>query len=74
MEFSEKSVFSIAKYSYGMYLNHIFFRNILYAYFKPMLTYEPLILVLSASTLVIAWLVMALLNRIPYLNQVIGAK
>lgn len=69
-----KSVFSIAKYSYGMYLNHIFFRNILYAYFKPMLTYEPLILVLSAGTLVIAWLVMALLNRIPYLNQVIGAK
>lgn len=39
-----------------------------------MLTYEPLILVLSAGTLVIAWLVMALLNRIPYLNQVIGAK
>lgn len=69
-----KSVFSIAKYSYGMYLNHLVIKNILIAYFEPLLSYEPLILVLSVGTILIAWFLMASLNRIPYLNQVIGAK
>lgn len=70
----KKSVFSIAKYSYGIYLNHLVIKNLLQANFESILGYEPLILVLSVGTLVIAWLVMALLNRIHYLNQVIGAK
>lgn len=69
-----KSVFSIAKYSYGMYLNHLLFRNILYTFFKPMMDYKPLIVVLIVTDLLAAWFFMALLNRIPYLNQIIGAK
>ncbi len=69
-----KSVFSIAKYSYGIYLNHLVIKNALSGYFDSILSYEPLVLVLIVGTLIISWFVMALLNRIPYLNQVIGAK
>lgn len=70
----KKSAFSIAKYSYGIYLCHMLFRNILFDYFKPIFGYKIFVLILIFGTLLISWLVMALLNRIPYLNQVIGAK
>ena len=69
-----KSVFSIAKYSYGIYLNHLIIKNVLFGYLAPVLSYEPLVLVLSVVTLLISWFIMAALNRIPYINQVIGAK
>ena len=71
----KKVVFSIAKYSYGMYLNHIFIMLVLLHYFKDMnLEYLPMALGLIFGVLCISCGVMALLNRIPYLNQVIGAK
>ncbi len=71
----KKVVFSIAKYSYGMYLNHIFIMLVLLSYCKNMnLEYLPMALGLIFGVLCISWGVMALLNRIPYLNQLIGAK
>ena len=70
----KKSISSLAKYSYGIYLNHLVIRNILFTFFEKKLSYEPLLLILIVGTIFISWFIMAMLNRIPYLNQVIGAK
>lgn len=71
----KKAVFSLAKYSYGMYLNHIFIMLVLLHYAKMLFnSYLPFALFLIIGTVGISWLIMALLNRVPYLNQVIGAK
>ena len=71
----KKAAFSIAKYSYGMYLNHIFIMLVLIHYYSiRQYAYLPLIIILIGGTVGISWLSMALMNRIPYLNQVIGAK
>lgn len=71
----KKSIFSIAKYSYGMYLNHRVITMILSNYLKPYhLQYKPYLLILFISTMILSWGIMAALNRIPYLNKIIGAK
>lgn len=65
---------SIAKYSYGFYLIHCVILKVLLAYLKPMLGYKVLTFTLFIGTFGISWIIMAVLNRIPYVNQVIGAK
>ncbi|MEE0939181.1 acyltransferase family protein [Methanobrevibacter sp.] len=69
-----KSVFSIAKYSYGIYLLHRVILVLLYKYYAGHIPYKLLLLILFAGGLGISWLVMALLNRVSPINQVIGAK
>lgn len=69
-----KSVFSIAKYSYGIYLVHQFVLNILTILLINNVRYSVLIVILIILTLLISWAILAALNRVPYLNQVIGAK
>lgn len=68
-----KGVFSIAKYSYGLYLVHrpisIFFFGII----ASQQVYS-FIIVVFILTFIVSWIIMAVLNRVPYINQVIGAK
>ena len=73
----KKSVFSIAKYSYGMYLIHNFFISIIYPtvkFYYPAIGYKLMVSCGFFGALLLSWGLMALLNRVPYLNQVIGAK
>lgn len=69
-----KSVFSIAKYSYGMYLIHLAIMNALLIIFIPHVHYRVLVLIMFVGTVLLSWALLALLNRIPYINRVIGAK
>lgn len=69
-----KVSFSIAKYSYGIYLVHQVIMNLLIILLIPYCNYKVLALLLFIGTLTISWLILAVLNRIPYINQVIGAK
>ena len=69
-----KSVFSIAKYSYGIYLLHRVILVLLYKYYAGHIPYKLLLLILFVGGLGISWLIMSLLNRVPHINQVIGAK
>ena len=68
-----KFVFALAKYSYGIYLFHNFVIYRLFGILKGMYT-PVLMVVLLVSVIFICLAVMALLNRVPYLNQIIGAK
>lgn len=73
----KKAVFSIAKYSYGFYLLHLCVLNILVKtlrYYTPFTHYKFLMFFISGSVLVICWLIMDGLNRVPYVKDVIGAK
>ncbi len=72
--FLRKSSFTIAKYSYGIYLIHLFIMHLLIIIFLPRLPYLLTLIVLFVGTLGISILVMAIFNRIPYINKVIGAK
>lgn len=69
-----KSIFSIAKYSYGIYLIHHVILNLLLIILIPTLTFKPHIVALFIGTLLLSWGILALLNRVPYLNRYIGAK
>lgn len=69
-----KSIFSIAKYSYGIYLVHRVFLCVLYKLLAFEVPYKVLLASLFVGSLLISWGLLAALNRIPYLNQVIGAK
>lgn len=72
-----KGIFSIAKYSYGFYLIHQAIMDItikVMQYNHSFIGYGSLFLKLFLITLVISWALMAVLNRIPYVNRVIGAK
>ncbi|MBQ6139458.1 MAG: acyltransferase [Methanobrevibacter sp.] len=71
------AISSIAKYSYGFYLIHqaimdIFIRILVYT--NMYTGYVSLFLKLFVVTLGVSWILMATLNRIPYINQIIGAK
>ena len=72
-----KAISSIAKYSYGFYLIHGTILDV----FKSALIYTnsyngyiTLFLKSFILALGLSWLLMALLNRVPYINQIIGAK
>ena len=72
-----KAISSIAKYSYGFYLIHQAIMDIFITVLVStnMYTgYVSLFIKLFVVTLAISWLLMASLNRIPYINQIIGAK
>lgn len=71
-----KAIFSIAKYSYGIYLNHQFFMFIVMVVLNEFINIGPCyyLLILFICTLVGSWGLLAILNRIPYVNRVIGAK
>ena len=72
----KKSIFSIAKYSYGIYLIHRVIINIIFDYVSAnmFVPYTVLYFGLIIATIVLSCIVMAVLNRIPYINQIIGAK
>lgn len=72
-----KSIYSLAKYSYGFYLIHqpvmdIFIKIL--KYFGMFKGYYTLYFTLGIVTLAVSWLIMVGLDRIPYVNKVIGAK
>ena len=69
-----KGIFSIAKYSYGIYLVHRAILVVIYVALLHVVKFRPHLLLMFVGTLGISWIIMALLNRIPYVNQVIGAK
>ena len=69
-----KAVFSIAKYSYGFYLIHMPILTLILVFTMDFLRYKQLAFVLFVGSLFISWFVMAVLNRVPYLNSIIGAK
>ena len=69
-----KSIFSLAKYSYGIYLVHRVIINLFYLIFKQVNSYKLMFIILLVGSLFLSWGLLALLNRVPYINQVIGAK
>lgn len=69
-----KIIFSIAKYSYGIYLVHRVILVLAYKLLYDILPYKILVITLFISAVCISWFILAILNRIPYINQVIGAK
>ena len=69
-----KALVSIAKYSYGIYLVHEFVLIIILQKFLPKMTFGLSVIVYFVGSLAISWAVMAILDRIPYINKVIGAK
>lgn len=69
-----KSVFSIAKYSYGIYLVHQVIMCILFLMFIKVFNFKILVIVLFVGSLVLSILILAILNRVPYLKNYIGAK
>ena len=67
-----KSVATLAKYSYGIYLIHM---AILFLLLKmPIHGYNLRVFIGLFATILLSVLIMSILNRIPYVNQVIGAK
>ena len=69
-----KAIFSLAKYSYGIYLVHRVFLILIGLVFINHVPYKALILIIFFGTLGISWILLALLNRVPYVNKIIGAK
>ena len=70
----KKFIFSIATYSYGIYLFHRVLLYISVKYMGKTVPYKPLIFILFIVALIGSWIVLMILNRVSYLNQVIGAK
>lgn len=72
--FFRKSVFSIAKYSYGIYLIHQVIMCIIFLLLIKVLNFKLLAIVLFVGGLGLSILVLAILNRIPHVKNYIGAK
>ena len=73
----KKAVQSIAKYSYGFYLIHLCVLKVLQktiTYFGCFKRFKLLQFGLFIAVLAISWIIMALLNRVKYVNEFIGAK
>ena len=69
-----KSVFSIAKYSYGIYLIHHVIMCIIFLLLIKVLNFRLLAIVLFVGGLLISILILAILNRVPHIKNYIGAK
>ena len=73
-----KSISSLAKYSYGLYLFHKFVLVFIFEafkHFKNIMAHATLtILLVLVLTVLVSWLVIDLLNRIPNMGKFIGAK
>ena len=72
--FFRKAASSIAKYSYGIYLCHELIMNLFIILFLKTIPFKATLVLVFICTLATSWGVMAALNRVPYLNQVIGSK
>ena len=72
----KRSVFSIAKYSYGIYLIHFPILTVMICFLRKCtdLNFKPIVLISFVGIILICWGIMALLNRVPYINRIIGAK
>ena len=69
------SVFSIAKYSYGIYLIHLVILHVLIPIVVGFAnSYKVSFMLCFVLCLGISWAIMAILNRVPKVNNVIGAK
>lgn len=69
------SNFSIAKYSYGIYLVHMLYVSSLRAFIIPYCnSYKLDLILLFIISFGLSWLTMALLSRIPHLSKIVGAK
>ena len=71
----KKSVSALARYSYGIYLIHNSFICI-FAHYWPGYGFHPVsyMLLLFVSSLICSVIVMAVFNRLPGVNKVIGVK
>ena len=73
----KKAVQSIAKYSYGFYLIHLCIFKLMqlplrhYGLFNR---FKLMQFTLFFTTLAICWIIMALLNKVNFINEFIGAK
>lgn len=75
----KKVVGSLAKHSYGLYLIHLAVLSIILRILKYKSLYTPthfklIFFGLAISTIIISWAIMAILNKVPYVNNVIGSK
>ena len=70
----KKSASVLAKYSYGLYLTHVAFMHLADKLIKTPGHYKLHCLVLFAAALFIPLTILVILIRIPYVNQIIGAK
>ena len=69
-----RSASSIARYSYGIYLVHRVILLIVFQYLSGVIPFKLLIVTMFVSALGGSWLLLSILNRVPYVNRVIGAK
>jgi len=70
----KKAIFSIAQCSYGIYLTHRVLLCLLFLLLQAVLPYKVLLVVVAVVGFVVPWFVLMLLNKVPYLNEVIGVK
>ena len=70
----KKIIFSIAQCSYGIYLTHRVVLVLLFTVLADLLPYKTLLVVVAVVGFVIPWFLLILLNKIPYLNEIIGVK
>ena len=72
-----KAVLSLATYSYGLYLTHAVILDVikkLTIHFGFFNNYILVTIFFFISTLLVSWALLAILNRIPYVRNIIGAK
>lgn len=67
-----RSIVSIAKYSYGIYLVHRIFLALFFAMLVNKIPYIPLLVVLFILTLGVSWALIVALDKIPFLRNVIN--
>ena len=67
-----RSIVSIAKYSYGIYLVHRIFLSLFLILLVNKIPYIPLLVVLFILTLGVSWGLMRVLDRITFLKDVIN--
>lgn len=70
----KRLIFAIAKYSYGIYLVHEFFLKVIFVKVLQPFPLRVTIPIYLFGSLFGSMILLALLNRIPYVNQAIGAK
>ena len=73
----KRAVTSIAKYSYGIYLIHNFLVSIVFNPIKilyPNAPFKLSVLCVFLTALLGSWAIMAILNRVPHVKNIIGAK
>ena len=72
--FIKKIISSIAQCSYGIYLTHRVVLCLLFLLLAEVLPYKQLLVVVAVVGFTVPWFVLIVLNKVPYLNEVIGVK